>query len=707
MHETSEPVGRRRFLRLVTGAALGAAAGSPLLTGCGGGGSGSSAPGGNGGGNNNGNNSNNGGQPVPSETRMASLEAVQSFVNGVAGESRESRLTRIAGFLQGRPEFAQSGLDEDGVWAIYPDGVPLMILDNRAPDPVARSLALPPTLTRRTNVPGSRKARLLFTLPAGFNSELPIVQAYLQANGYEVTVDPGTVASLKAVAGDGVFYMGAHGGRCRVSQRDGQGNLVRDANGQIITSTVFGAWTSTPVTPGTVNQFLPELNAGQLGFGTAIGTAPAATDPLAGLFYVFTDAFVQAFMNFAPDSLVWFSACHSNSALIAQPFVAACHAKRAGVYVGWNSTVTDAAVLVTDKFLFSRLLGEDPASPQTATVPKEDPAQRAFDFTPVWDDLKKKGLHLHPNGLGGTTEIKFSAAPGTELGLLAPSIKYVLIDEFNDEAVLRGQFGKPDPAVQTVLINGQPQTILEWTEDRIRIRLERTGPNSVGEVQVLVREHRSNLRHITGWDMTFRYKWQDLAMPELKVDGPMTLRVRADIGTYRERPGEAPKEVLRTAIPRRDSRLDLTASGAHQDGDTTTSWSGSQAFVPKFEDTELYILSTMFLADTFLQNGKIGLALGAPGPTFTVTVTSPSGTYTYDFITSFGLLDGTETFPDPLETNRPVGTYPSIDISFDDNFGIVADSHDGLDGMLRLEWDAAPAQFPPDPRAARSVHRPR
>ncbi len=177
-------VGRRQFLRIVTGASIGVTvAGSPLLAGCGGGGK-------------------QGGSEqviVPPDNRTASLQAVKDFVNSVATESRDTRIARIAEFLKGRTEFEQSGIDEDGVWAIYPDGVPLMILDNRQPDPSVRSVA-PPIVTRRTDVPKSRKARLLFTLPAGFISELPMIRAYLENNGYEVTIDPGTVASLRAVA---------------------------------------------------------------------------------------------------------------------------------------------------------------------------------------------------------------------------------------------------------------------------------------------------------------------------------------------------------------------------------------------------------------------------------------------------------------------------------------------------------------------------
>lgn len=688
MQGDRDTVGRRHFLRLVTGATLGATvAGSSLLAGCGGGGTQE------GGGD-------DGGQAVvPPDTRTASLQAVQDFVNSVAGESRDTRLARIAEFLKGRTEFEQSGTDEDGVWAIYPDGVPLMILDNRQPDPSVRSIA-PPTVTRRTDVPKSRQARLLFTLPAGFSSELPNIRPYLENNGYEVIVDPGTVASLRAVAGDGIFYMGAHGGRCRVSQRDALGNLVRDGAGLIISTTTFGAWTSSPVDPANPNEHLADLRAGRLGFGTVSGTAPVAGAALAGLFYVFTDAFVQNYMNFGKDALVWFSACHSNSALIAQPFVAACHAKGASVYVGWNSTVSDAAVLVTDRFIFTRLTGSDPA------IPGENPPQRAFDYEPVWEDLRKKNLHLHPNGFGGTTEIRFSAA-ASNFALLVPAIKYVLINEPGEEAILRGKFGNPDPGERKVMVGGTEAPIVEWTEERIRVTIPQTGPGSAGDVQVVVREHKSNIRRITAWDLNSRFRWTDVTHPELVVQGPMKLRYRADIGTYREKPGEAPKEVLRTAVGTPDSQIALTASGtAHEGTDTTITWSKSQTFASALGGPgETFILANYLLIDTFLQKAQLALAFGAFTPPFLMTIVTRDRTVETGFATAFGLLNGVVEFPNPVEhPNAPPIPLPALDLSIDSQFGIAAGTHSPPEmPFLHLEWDAAPAQFPPDPRAARSA----
>ncbi len=493
--------------------------------------------------------------------------------------------------------------------------------------------------------------------------------------------------------------MAAHGGRCRVTQRNEQGVPDRDIAGKIISYITFGVWTSSPVDPANPNEHLEDLRSGRLGFGMASGTTPDAGAALAGLFYVFTDFFVQQYMNFGKDSLVWFSACHSNSALMAQPFVAACHVNGASVYVGWNSSVTDAAVLVTDKFIFTRLTGNDP------TVPNEDPPQRAFDYEPVWDDLRKRGLHLHPNGLGGTTEIRFSAG-ASNLALLAPSIKYVLINETEREAVLIGKFGNPEPGERKVMIGGIEATNVIWGESRIRATIPQTGPGSAGDVQVIVREHKSNIRRITAWDMNFRFRWVEDSLPGLVVEGPMNLRYRADIGTYREKPGEAPKEVLRTAIATPDSRIALVASGTVRDDDTTTTWSKSQTFPSAFNTPgATFILANFLQIDTFLQKARLALAFGALTPPFLSTIVTRDGTFTYEFATAFGLLDEIVEFPDPVENpEAPPIPLPALNLTLDSQFGIAAGTYTSEDiPELRLEWDPAPAQFLPDPKAARSM----
>jgi hypothetical protein len=670
--------------------------GSSLLAGCGGGSK--SGNGSNGGGN-------GGGQSVSPDTRAASVDAAVAFVNGVATESRDTRLSRTLDFLRSRPEFRVAGINEDGVWAVYTDGVPFMVLDNRDPDAENRSVTLPDLSalpTRATHLPGARQARLVNAMGNAYQNEVPIIRPFLEGNGYNVTVDPGSVDSLRAIAGDGVFYMSAHGGTCQVLQLDGSGNPILD-NGTPRTEDRFGIWTSTPVTNVLAQQYATDLIARRLGIGVEVDSIVNGQQVRAGHFFI-TDHWIEDNIGpFAQDSLVWFSACKSNSAG-SQRFVQACLAKNAGLYVGWNSWVFSNACIVAGRFVFDRLTGLNIANPS------ESPKQRPFDYEPVWEDLKKRGLDKHPNGRGGTTELKFTAS-GAKFGILNPSISYVLVDESEDKAVLKGIFGSKTAANRKVLIAGQEVGIDDWQENQIKVTIPRTGTGSAGDVQVIVGDRKSNIRRITAWDLTMRYRWQDTERPVLKVEGPINLRLRADIGTYREKPGEAPKEVLRTAFATRDSKMELTASGTQQDGDDTYIWSGAETFVAGFSNVgATTIISTFFLVDTLFGKAQLGLALGAPGGPFTQTVHQKNGpTITTPFATAFGLLDEIVEFPYPAELpGAPNVPLPALNLTIDGQFNIAAGSRNGSDfPEMHLEWDAAPAQFPPDLQAARSVRAPR
>ena len=67
---------------------------------------------------------------------------------------------KIAAFLKSRPEIAAMGTNDSGAWAIYPDGVPLMVLDNRELEALPASLRAAPAVRRGVEVPKPMRARL-------------------------------------------------------------------------------------------------------------------------------------------------------------------------------------------------------------------------------------------------------------------------------------------------------------------------------------------------------------------------------------------------------------------------------------------------------------------------------------------------------------------------------------------------------------------
>src|SRR5262249_46717885 len=156
---------RREFLRLAAGSALAVTATG--IAGCGGGNGG-------GGGNNNGGGGGGGGGTVD---LAASSRAITDFVNTVQNQPRAARMQQIADYLKTRKELSASGVNESGVWGVYSDGVPLMILDNRDPDELPPNLRSTPVLPirRGAEAPTPLRARLINAMGSVFVNEVPIV----------------------------------------------------------------------------------------------------------------------------------------------------------------------------------------------------------------------------------------------------------------------------------------------------------------------------------------------------------------------------------------------------------------------------------------------------------------------------------------------------------------------------------------------------
>lgn len=642
--------------------------------------------------------------PVNAEVLGEFMAALTTYANTLLDQTREQRRASLLAFLAGRAEVLASGVNDDGVWGFVDSGVPLMILDNREPDAPDPGLA-PILMAQVSDVPKGTRARLVNTMGNAFVNEVPIVQPLFSAKGYSVVPDPGTVDSLRRLSGDGVFYFSAHGGGCLVPVFDSQGNLVRDVDGEPFTVLQFGIWTSTPFDFNNPRQYLADLQAGTLGLGLALQDYSAdKTLILYGAHYWVTDLWAAEYWQFSRDALVWMSACQSHSAA-ASGLVDAClygtaTQTKASLYVGWSAAVRGDAAQLGAKFVLDRLLGANVAPP------KETPPQRAFDVPAVWADLRKRGLHLHPNPFGaGTTELGYTVKPGSKLGLLTPSIEHVIVDEINDEAILHGAFGQPPEDERAVLIGGLEAQVNDWSENEIRVQLPASGTGSAGDVVVWVRGHDSNVRRITEWNIQFRYLWQDQTTAPCKVDGPVTVRFRADVGPYREQPGTTPLEPLRYAQATRDSQATLTASGVFTgDGCTTTYTGEANLGIAGYPESTPPFLISMLRVDGETKQAAIALALGAALPLpWSMRIACPGeSTIVQPFAVAFGLLEEEVEFRYPTAEDQPGPTLTALVVQLTDAWEIPAGVFEEIDSDLkiRIEWDAVKPTAAPDPDAA-------
>jgi hypothetical protein len=660
---------RRDFLKMMAGGAV--AAMSPMLVGCGGGGGGTTG----------------GGPDMDVAQRTAVLDAIDVKARTLDLSDMIGSQQQMLTFLQGRPEFQRTGRAADGsVWGVFTDGRLYRFIHNRLPDGMVAPQIRRSSRVAADSLPRNTRYYSLSGVGTYLTSAHGEVASLLQANGYVQALGSGSEATLdvlKQVSGAGVLYLSTHGG-------DGDGGF-----GLTSTTRVSNVLENDPV-------MIDDLKNHRLIYCTIF----LERGPLGGLFdaepirvYGFTHEFITKYMSFGENSLVYMDACTSDDLLLRTR----AFAKGASCYVGWTAPVRNGDAIKAALFAFDRMLGANEEGPH------EDPPQRAFNYMDVYDDMKKRGLDTSPSEDFATAKLIFNpngASP--EYGILAPTIKRMDVDEINSELILNGTFGHITDTVR--MNNTTDLTVKSWSPTKIVCNLPLTGTNASGNVQVIVDGHKSNVRQLTEWDLTLNYRWRDIAFPALQITGPVNLRFRADIGDFREKPGQSPTAAgVRYALATRDSATTQSTNSSAAAGACTIFWSGSLTFPSKETNpTAVAFIATRFLIDTAAKTGKVGLAYGHPtGQMFTQTTECPNGSETHTFAILFGVLNGLATFNDPLgRAEVPPLPVAALNIAFDSDFSIIGGSHNSIDTTVHLDWETTPAKFPPDPDAARSAPLP-
>jgi hypothetical protein len=330
----------------------------------------------------------------PKQKWAKELTDLDAKVAALKGDDK-AKTQELVTWLKARPEYEDSGTSRIGnVWARFSDGrlvaVPFPAPGTRgsgqSPAPPTPPGAAPPGAgpTPRFIIPASRQARLLDPFSHdSFGRALrsPIddhLVPWLTGAGYSPIRGQGSVDSLRAVKGDGVFYIDTHG----VS------GVKRGPN------EVFGLMTGEsvyPDDPAAQAQWEADLDEGRLEY-----TSDRSRDNR----YFMTHKFVKHYMSFSEGAFVFINACSSD---VEPAFRQAFLDKGAAVYAGWTSPVTDPTANIVAKFYFDRLLGRnqfhsDGASANQVSrepqIPLESPKQRPFDFASLFHDMQRRNLDL-------------------------------------------------------------------------------------------------------------------------------------------------------------------------------------------------------------------------------------------------------------------------------------------------------------------------
>ncbi|MBK7143101.1 MAG: hypothetical protein IPH75_13590 [bacterium] len=654
--------------------------------------------------------------------RMAAVDAVEGHIDSLLNLPTATFNQRVLSFIQGRPEFEASGVDSSGnnVWARFTDGVMYMIagsfgpLDDSLPGEVLPSAAIPevPPLTpeQRTalremrqatakpaafdDLPFSGRYRVIQTVGSAFaaaGTTTNRLRSWLSANGYVNAGSGATVGELRSIGDEGViFYVGHGAGGIR---QDG----VRD----------YGIWSSTLQSPANDNAFAEDLRTGRLCLITAPkDTAQGAV--FSETHYSITSRFITHYWwDFPANAMVVITACASDS---VASFRNAIQAKGGPAYFGWTATLSCKGGCYAAEFLFDRFLGANKA------FPRENPEQRPFDVSKVFADLQSRNFHVQPGGDGvNTFSTTMRYHPGSSnFGLLAPSIQFMDLYAAADTLTINGIFGEDPGDNGKVTVNGTDLTIASWTPTVIKCQLPLRGPGSSGPVIVQKKApngsefRKSNVVNISEWEGTFTQTREEDGTLNLTVH--YDVRIRADIHSHRDDPGEIPFKPITPYFFEKDATADWAVGGAGQwvdgPGDITYDyeWAGS-GNMPLYDSTNPgMMVFFQYLGSVDADQKMLTLVINSliyGGWTITETATSESGT---DII----------SYPGAWATTMDIELYDDVEnffyysISLDNDYNIAAGSRSAqnmlrisdygpiIPARLRLEWPTINVQYAPD-----------
>jgi len=493
----------------------------------------------------------------------------------------DQRPTMIA-FATSLPGIDQAGWTDqahgDNFFAILTDGTPFAMLDNLAPSPdtansssQSLSPANPgplPHVLGSDIPPLSPSAHVLLSLGNAFKDSRSILQSMLQDAGYTVTPGTGTLKELtESIVDDGYFHWHTHSGWVELTPGVKEPVITTATEyDKVVHKEAFiqNLWKKRWITvAGASWDRIPnpvdKNNDGKIDLEESL-TVKAV--------YSLRPPFIDQFFHFSDNSVVMQDSCTSADGVFAGPFAKA----NAGVYVGWNSITTDNTrmALFTD-----RLLGAN------AVPPIEKPPQRPFGQQKVIEWMRAKALDSD----GGTTNSKIMIAvkPGSDGGILAPSIESLWVDEgfFQPDPsklIVTGIFGPRDDGKykREVLLNGKALNVTDGDDTTIVADIDDTDDTkSAGIVVVTVGGRISNEVPLSLYDIPV--SWEFVGADSLKITQTLHYKVRMDVHRYRTEPGGTPGGYFQVFRSRKDSSGTFFAGGTATVGDCKFDWAGSGA----------------------------------------------------------------------------------------------------------------------------------
>lgn len=368
---------------------------------------------------------------------------------------------------------------------------------------------------------------------------------------YSVTCKPATIENLKGVRNVDVLFIKSHGQKASFVWPD---------------TKVYGIPTYCLASSTLVNLKDPcpaYLNEDLIRRNVVFMLEPTVRADRMDWLYGITFGFVDRYWSFNPGGFAFICACSSASPE-AMTFRGSILQKGVSVYAGFTEKVETNFADDRAKYVFDRLLGVN-------YFKKPTPNQRPFTYREINEELIDKGAATWSGDAQYVpSTLKFvEGTTNDSFGLLNPSIRTLSINELTDSNLkpiltINGIFGNKMGRVFLLTDDSTEELeIIEWGPKRITCTID---PDDAGDIMVEVDGRQSNYRRITKWKGTVTYT----AIPNPPGDGMIcTLKdkitwdlvFRADVASFRERPGYKPWDREVEFEPTKKSETEYSSSG--------------------------------------------------------------------------------------------------------------------------------------------------
>jgi hypothetical protein len=464
---------------------------------------------------------------ISDEDRYKVLEECSTFVDLLGDLTSDVAQQALVQFLNTKREFAAAGISGKNVWAYFHDGRVAMFIPYwedveeeggrfAMSESAAINNASSSSAGRTIGLPKTNSATLFYGLGKLFRDDRKFLKELFAKSNTNYTVDlqDASIENLKAVKDLGIFYIATHGGL-------GYEIPLKDS------IATFGLWTTTPATPENDKKYEVDLTWYRL-----IYMHGYHDDKIKKVWhYAISTEFVREYMTFAENAFQYIDACNSIRPKKLDEFrevMATKAANRKATYIGWSAPMSTKAGTPTIRFIFDRLLGA-----HNESVLMASPVQRPFDVAAIFKDLKSLKLGISSGGGIINYHTNVLSKP-----ILTPSIEYIDIWDYDSEMTIKGLFGENPGKDGEVTVDGVSVPVEWWGDEFLICHLPHAGPGSSGDVVVSVRGNKSNAVPLSDWTIPLNVSLDQLGMT---TEAILNLRIRADIHSYRSRPGESPR----------------------------------------------------------------------------------------------------------------------------------------------------------------------